>query len=122
MRLTAADLALRSRRIGCFFRLNLSVKRPGHVVTGANGAGKTSLLRLLAGLLPPSTGAVTLAGGEPEATLAEQAHYLGHQDALKPSLTVGENLEFWARHLAEAATVSRPEACKRDCKPGASLR
>jgi heme exporter protein A len=69
------------------------------VVTGANGAGKTSLLRLLAGLLWPSTGAVTLAGGEPEATLAEQAHYLGHQDALRPSLTVGENLEFWARYL-----------------------
>ncbi len=69
-------------------------------VTGPNGAGKTSLLRLLAGLLRPSAGQLTLTGGEPDATLAEQAHYLGHQDALKPALTVGENLAFWTAYLA----------------------
>jgi len=100
MRLTAADLACVRGGQLVFSGLNFSVKGgQAMVVTGANGVGKTSLLRLLAGLLWPSTGAVTLAGGEPEATLAEQAHYLGHQDALKPSLTVGENLEFWARYL-----------------------
>jgi heme exporter protein A len=41
-------------------------------------------------------GQLTLDGGDAELTIAEQAHYLGHQDALKPSLSVGENLRFWA--------------------------
>ena len=64
-------------------------------VTGANGSGKTSLLRLIAGLLIPAAGAISLEGGEAELTLAEQAHYLGHRDALKPALSVMENLLFW---------------------------
>jgi heme exporter protein A len=68
-------------------------------VTGANGAGKTSLLRLIAGLLAASAGSIDLAGGNAELTLAEQAHYLGHRDALKPSLSVTENLSFWADFL-----------------------
>lgn len=69
------------------------------VLTGPNGAGKTSLLRMIAGLLRPAAGRIELAGGEAELGVAEQAHYLGHQDALKPSLTVCENLQFWARYL-----------------------
>src|SRR3974390_3111467 len=64
-------------------------------VTGANGSGKTSLLRLIAGLLIPAGGAISLDGGETELTLPEQSHYLGHRDALKPALTVLENLSFW---------------------------
>lgn len=68
-------------------------------VTGANGAGKSSLLRMIAGLLPVAAGAVDLEGGEADLTLSEQTHYLGHRDALKPSLTVLENLEFWRDFL-----------------------
>src|ERR1700731_4580264 len=68
-------------------------------VTGANGAGKTSLLRLIAGLLAASGGSIDLAGGDAELTLAEQAHYLGHRDALKPALSVMENLSFWRDFL-----------------------
>ena len=68
-------------------------------VTGANGAGKTSLLRLIAGLLAASGGSIELAGGDGERTPAEQAHYLGHRDALKPSLSVVENLSFWCDFL-----------------------
>jgi heme exporter protein A len=64
-------------------------------VTGPNGAGKTSLLRLIAGLLTLSGGSIDLDGGDGELTLAEQAHYLGHRDALKPALSVMENLTFW---------------------------
>src|SRR5215468_5459404 len=64
-------------------------------VTGRNGSGKTSLLRLIAGLLTPAGGSIALEGGEAELTLAEQAHYLGHRDALKPALSVLENLAFW---------------------------
>jgi heme exporter protein A len=68
-------------------------------VTGPNGAGKTSLLRLVAGLLTLSGGSIGLDGGDGELTLAEQAHYLGHRDALKPSLSVIENLSFWRDFL-----------------------
>src|ERR1700682_5317612 len=64
-------------------------------VTGPNGGGKTSLLRLIAGLLTPSGGSIGLDRGDGELTLAEQAHYLGHRDALKPALSVMENLAFW---------------------------
>ena len=69
------------------------------LVTGRNGAGKSSLLRMVAGLLRIAGGRLALAGADPEKTVPEQAHYLGHQDALKPSLTVAENLAFWVRYL-----------------------
>src|SRR5215475_9740927 len=71
----------------------------GIAVTGRNGAGKTTLLRLIAGLLAPTVGRLELDGGPAEASLAEQAHYLGHRDALKPALTVLENLQFWYAFL-----------------------
>ena len=70
------------------------------LVTGRNGAGKSSLLRMMAGLVRIAGGRLALAGADPEKTIPEQAHYLGHQDALKPSLTVAENLGFWAQYLA----------------------
>jgi heme exporter protein A len=68
-------------------------------VTGPNGSGKTSLLRLIAGLLTMSGGSIDLEGGDTELTLPEQAHYLGHRDALKPALSVMENLAFWGDFL-----------------------
>jgi heme exporter protein A len=64
-------------------------------VTGRNGAGKSSLLRLIAGLLSAEGGTIRLEGGDAERTLAEQCHFLGHRDGLKPSLSVRENLDFW---------------------------
>ena len=68
-------------------------------VVGPNGSGKTSLLRLVAGLLVPAGGSLDLEGGETELTLSEQSHYLGHRDALKPALSVEENLSFWRDFL-----------------------
>jgi heme exporter protein A len=68
-------------------------------VVGRNGSGKTSLLRLIAGLLIPAGGTIILDGGDGELTLPEQCHYLGHRDALKPALSVTENLAFWADFL-----------------------
>src|SRR5215468_11991309 len=76
-----------------------SVAGEALAVTGPNGSGKTSLLRLIAGLLHPAGGSVELAGGDAELTLPEQAHYLGHRDALKPALSVLENLSFWRDFL-----------------------
>jgi heme exporter protein A len=72
-------------------------------VVGPNGSGKTSLLRLIAGLLAPAGGSIELEGGEAELTLAEQSHYLGHRDALKPALSVLENLSFWQDFLGDEA-------------------
>ena len=73
-------------------------------VTGANGSGKTSLLRMITGLLTIADGSIVLEGGEPELTLPEQAHYLGHRDALKPALSVTENLAFWRDFLGGKAS------------------
>lgn len=69
------------------------------LIVGRNGAGKSSLLRMVAGLLRIAGGAIVLEGSDSETPIAEQAHYLGHQDALKPSLTVMENLAFWERYF-----------------------
>ena len=73
-------------------------------VVGPNGSGKTSLLRLIAGLLVPAGGSIALQGGDAELTLSEQSHYLGHRDALKPALSVSENLIFWRDFLGGAAS------------------
>lgn len=68
-------------------------------VTGRNGVGKSSLLRLIAGLIARDAGSIELVGGDPDLSLAEQAHFLGHRDAVKPSLTVLENVSFWFAFL-----------------------
>ncbi|MEX0921852.1 MAG: heme ABC exporter ATP-binding protein CcmA [Rhodovibrionaceae bacterium] len=77
---------------------------------GANGSGKSSLLRILAGLLPCSAGSLTWDGAALDQDPLHHAgrlHYLGHLDAVKPALSVAENLAFWAglqqgRHGEEA--------------------
>ena len=66
-------------------------------VMGPNGSGKSTLLRALIGLHAPDEGTVTLRMGDGEVPVGENAHYLGHGNALKADLTVRENLRFWAR-------------------------
>jgi heme exporter protein A len=96
-------MQLRAENLGCrrggrevFGGLNFSLTSgEALVVTGRNGAGKSSLLRLIAGLLRASAGRLELSSANSDAPIGEQAHYLGHQDAVKSSLTVAENLGFW---------------------------
>jgi heme exporter protein A len=69
------------------------------LLQGPNGSGKSTLLRVLAGLLPAAEGTITWDGTD--VLRDREAHrarlcYLGHQDALKASLTARENLQFWA--------------------------
>jgi heme exporter protein A len=69
------------------------------LLQGPNGSGKSTLLRVLAGLLPAAEGRVRWNGSD--VAQDREAHrarlcYLGHQDALKASLTARENLQFWA--------------------------
>jgi heme exporter protein A len=70
------------------------------LLVGPNGAGKSSLLRLIAGLVPLAEGRLTWDGlavaDDPDAHRARLA-YAGHLDALKPAMTLAENLGFWAR-------------------------
>ncbi|MDX2308033.1 MAG: heme ABC exporter ATP-binding protein CcmA [Hyphomicrobium sp.] len=77
------------------------------VLRGPNGAGKTTLIRAIAGLLRPAAGTIELTDDvaadagraeEPE-TVSERCHYVGHQNAIAASLTVRENLAFWANYL-----------------------
>ena len=65
------------------------------VVTGRNGAGKSSLLRLVAGLVAAEAGTLLAEGADAERSIGEQCHYSGHADALKPAMTAAENLAFW---------------------------
>jgi len=104
MRLLAVNLACHRGGRDVFAGLGFAVGA-GEIlaITGRNGAGKSSLLRTIVGLVRITRGSLTLEGGDPELTIAEQAHYLGHQDALKPSLSVGENLRFWAGFLGHKA-------------------
>ncbi len=80
------------------------------VVTGGNGAGKSTLLRALAGLLPIHGGAVASAEAPGELQGPEAMHYLGYEDALKPALSVRENLAFWAAMLASSSERQSPDA------------
>lgn len=69
------------------------------IVTGENGSGKSTLLRALSGLLPLAKGSLhfdlLVEGSDDPLIIREQIHYLGHQNAMKASLTVRENLSFW---------------------------
>lgn len=102
MRLVGENLSVQRGGRTVFRQLDFAA-RAGHplLVTGPNGAGKSTLLRLIGGLLPEKTGKLVLEGGDPELTIPEQAHYFGHQDALKSSLTVKENLDFWQRFYGQ---------------------
>jgi len=96
--LTIRDLTFSRADEPLFDRLDFCVRvRSAVRLTGPNGIGKTTLLRILAGLIRPEKGEV-LFRGEPIATLredyAKELLYIGHKESLEPSLNVAENLGF----------------------------
>jgi heme exporter protein A len=102
--LKASSLAcLRGGRLvfaGLSFRLD---EGDALVLTGPNGCGKSSLLRLVAGLVPAFAGKLDWTG------TPGSIAYLGHQDAVKPALTPRETLRFWG-----AAAGAAPDAAAID--------
>jgi len=106
--LAAEKLACARGERRLFDGLSFTVKAgQALAVEGANGAGKTSLLRLLAGLLTPFAGRVvvrTAQGDSDDAeTRARLVGWLGHLDGLKPQMTVREQLAFYAHLYGVAA-------------------
>ena len=74
------------------------------LVTGSNGCGKTTMLRVLAGLLEPSEGKIVC---------EEQPLYAGHNPAIKDDLSVQENIMFWMNFMGTREPVRGKELCKR---------
>jgi heme exporter protein A len=100
--LTAEKLACARGERTLFSALNFRVQAgQALAVEGANGAGKTSLLRLIAGFLAPVSGHIVVKTADGESDDAEErgrlVGWLGHLDGLKPQLTVTEQLSFFAR-------------------------
>jgi heme exporter protein A len=122
MQLTGENLTCVRGGREVFRGLSFSLKTgEALLVTGRNGAGKSSLLRLIAGLVRAAEGRLALEGGEPDGVIGEQVHYLGHLDALKPALTVKENLQFWAEFLGPASGDIAPALAAVDLTPLADL-
>jgi len=85
-------------------------------LSGRNGAGKTSLLRAIAGLIRPQAGSIGFKGAdgvlEAEDVRGRELHYLGHQDGLKPGRTAWEELLFQV-HWTGGSAASALAACER---------
>ncbi|HEY2659158.1 MAG TPA: heme ABC exporter ATP-binding protein CcmA [Caulobacteraceae bacterium] len=115
--LTVIDLTLARGDRVLFegFNLNL-VAGEAIALTGRNGAGKTSLLRAIAGLIRPVTGRVTFIGTdgalEAEDARGRDLHFIGHQDGLKSNRTAREELLFQVRWTGGTA-ASAEAACER---------
>lgn len=104
MRLTAEHLSARRGEDLIFRDISFSLASgESLVLTGRNGSGKSTLLRTVAGLLRPESGNVTWHADDADADMraAEACHYLGHRNAMKAELSVGENLGFWKQFFGD---------------------
>ena len=113
------DLAISRGERTLFSGLNLTLNAgEAAALVGRNGAGKTSLLRAVAGLLRPMAGTVTFedSSGPVEADVAraEQLHLLGHHDGLKASRTAWEELRFQALWTGGTEDSARAAAKRFD--------
>jgi heme exporter protein A len=101
-RFVGISLACRRSERLVFTGLDFAVESGGALLlTGPNGSGKSSLLRLMAGLIRPYAGRLEWNGvklSDDPARHREVVTYLGHQDAVKPVLTVAESVRLWGGH------------------------
>jgi heme exporter protein A len=98
--LIAEDIACRRGERLVFTGVSFRLPAGGALMlSGANGSGKTSLLRVLATLVPPAAGRILWGNAPIDADLPTyrgRLHYVGHQDGVRPGLTPRETLLFWA--------------------------
>ena len=91
------EIAVRRGGRRLFSGLSLSLSAgEACALTGANGAGKTSLLRAVAGLVAVEQGEIAFGDVDPSEARAGGLHMAGHQDGLKPARTTREELDFWS--------------------------
>lgn len=99
-------VCIRGERL-VFSKLDFTLESGGCLtLIGHNGAGKSSLLRMMAGLLHPADGVMSWDGAPVQDDMdehRERLHYVGHHDAIKPVLSVEENLKFWAGLRSDAS-------------------
>jgi heme exporter protein A len=92
-----------------FEGLNFEVKAGDFLsLTGKNGSGKSTFLRLIAGLIPESDGAISYSRGDETLNFLNNDDFtlVGHQNGLKPSMTLRENAQFYYKLM----TGNRPAA------------
>ncbi|WP_079211381.1 heme ABC exporter ATP-binding protein CcmA [Brucella pituitosa] len=103
MRLGAENLAGERGGETIFAGLSFEVSSgEALIVTGPNGSGKSTLLRIICGLLAPEAGKIELLEDRAALPVRAACHYLGHQNAMKPALSVRENLLFWQKFNGSA--------------------
>ncbi len=99
MKLVVENLSVVRGEDQIFSALSFDIKAgQALIIRGANGVGKSSLLRALAGLLVPASGEIRLDDRDAEfadVPLGELCHYLGNDNAMKGAMSVQENLHFW---------------------------
>lgn len=110
--LEALDLCARRGHRLLFEHLDFRIN-PGEIMAlrGANGVGKSTLLRILAGFMRPDSGVIRWHGAPDDEPLT-QIHYLGHREGLRDPLSPFENLEFIAAMLG-GARAEIPAALER---------
>lgn len=103
--LTCHNLTLKNSIFTVFDNVSFTVLAGGILVLqGPNGSGKTSLLKMVTGLIKSNIGSITwnnIDTNKDILSFNKNISYIGHKNALKPELSVIENLEFWARFKGE---------------------
>ena len=92
------------------------------LLKGPNGVGKTSLLRTLAGFIPPFEGGIDISEtDESDLEIAELCHYVGHLNGVKLGFSVEENALFYNRYLGDS-DPEKVDLALRDISPGSNSR
>jgi heme exporter protein A len=108
--LTCQNISLKRNDTLIFSDISFSLL-PGAclIVRGHNGSGKTSLLKVIATLINPSSGSITYSDINIEEVKDEYQYllnYIGHDDTLSEELTVEENLKIWAHIYSTEIIIS----------------